>query len=93
MQPKGDAPECSREAVYLPNQDTFLTLGERLWSWKPTENEWRVVELPTGESLNRTGQNRAMVYDPKNKIILLVLGRSGDNGTAQVYALRPGDRF
>jgi hypothetical protein len=42
-------------------------------------------EVEPGEPVS---QNRAMVYDPKRDLILLVLGRSGDDGKAFVYAMR-----
>lgn len=91
MQPKSDgaAPRCSREAVYLPGQDVFLTYGDGgVWLWKPAQNAWRRVEVPFGGAQPRTGENRAMVYDPKRDVIFLVLGEGGDEGLAQVYALR-----
>ena len=86
-------PPCSREAVYLPEPDVFVTFGERVWIWKPNENTWRAVQIPFDKPPSKTGQNRAMVYDPKRKLILLVLGESGDNGVAKLYALRPGEAF
>jgi hypothetical protein len=95
MQPKSTAapPPCSREAVYLPQRDTFVTLGERLWTWKPAENAWRAVHIPFDKAPAKTGQNRAMVYDPKRNLIFLVLGERGDDGVARLYALRPGEAF
>ena len=87
MQPHGEAPPCAREAVYLPRQDAFVTLGNgrqpTLWSWSPTRNEWRRLAIPVPAA----GQNRALVYDPKRELLLLVAG-GGDNGTANVYAMR-----
>jgi hypothetical protein len=93
MQPKTTdaAPACSREAVYLPDQDAFLTYGDGLWLWKRSENAWRRLQIPFDKLPERTGQNRAMVYDTKRKVIFLVLGEGGDNGVAHLYALRPDE--
>jgi hypothetical protein len=88
MRPKGVAPVCAREAVYLPRQDVFLTLeagsGAALWAWSPAGNAWRRVEIPAVAR----GQNRAMVYDAGRDVVLLVAGAGGDAGLAAVYALR-----
>jgi hypothetical protein len=94
MQPRseGAAPACSREAVYLPHEDLFLTYGNGFWAWKPTENAWRRVEIPFDDPPPRAGENRAMVYDSQRVAILLVLGGGGDEGIAQVYALRYKER-
>jgi hypothetical protein len=89
MQPSGSAPKCSREAVYLPKQDAFLTYGDAgAWIWRPAENAWEAVDIPFDHAPARVGQNRAMVYDARRDIVLLVLGQGGDDGVAQVYALR-----
>ena len=95
MQPatSGPPPRCSREAVYLPQQDAFVTFGEGLWMWRPGENSWRNLRVPFQSPPAQVGQNRAMVYDPKREVILLVLGARGDNGVTQVYSLRPGELF
>jgi hypothetical protein len=95
MQPaiKGSPPRCSREAVYLPERDLFVTVGDGAWIWNPANNTWRTVQIPFDKTPSHTGQNRAIVYDSKHNVILLVLGASGDNGIAQVYALRPGAAF
>ena len=94
MHPKSEAgpPACSREAVYLPHEDLFLTYGHGLWAWKPPENAWHRVEIPFEGQPPRTGENRAMVYDPRRDVIFLVLGGGGDDGLAQVYALRYKER-
>jgi hypothetical protein len=89
----GPPPRCSREAVYLPETDAFVTFGDGVWVWKPAANTWKAVPIPFDKAPSQTGQNRAMVYDPKHKVILLVLGARGDDGVAQVYALRPGEAF
>jgi hypothetical protein len=93
MKPKADggAPACSREAVYLPRQDAFLTYGNGFWLWKPAENAWRRATIPFEGPQPRVGENRAMVYDPKRDLVFLVLGERGDDGVAQVYALRYKD--
>ena len=91
MQPEGDIPTASREAIYLPRQDGFLTVGNAAWIWKPSENRWHRVEIPfDGEA--RAGENRAMVYDARRDLVFLVLGAGGDDGLAQVYALRYKER-
>jgi len=79
-------PVCMREAVYLPHEDVFLTLGAGLWAYRVGENRWEKTDInaPPGAA----GQNRAMVYDPQRDLVLLVLGTNGDTGTATVYALR-----
>jgi hypothetical protein len=98
--PAGAAPPvCNREAVYLPGQDVLLTFGpapERrtgpaLWAYEPGANAWYRLSLapPPGiDPRNAAGQNRALVYDPKRDLVLLVLGTGGDRGQASVYALR-----
>jgi hypothetical protein len=87
MRPHGEAPACAREAVYLPRYDVFVTLGtgrqSALWSWSPVRNEWRRLPIP----VPIVGQNRAMVYDPKRELILLV-GAAESAGAAAIYALR-----
>ena len=92
MHPKtsGAAPPgCSREAVYLPKQDMFLTYGNGLWTWSVSENQWHAVGIPFDvKPSSAVGQNRALVYDPKRDVVFLVLGAGGDDGLAQVYALR-----
>jgi hypothetical protein len=87
MKPSGDAaPACMREAVYLPGQDVFLTVGATLWAYKVSQNAWHKIEIPSPPGA--AGQNRAMVYDPQRDLVLLVLGTGGDSGKASVYALR-----
>jgi Galactose oxidase, central domain len=104
MQPKvlapvgGAPPVCTREAVYVPREDVFLIYGPAgegqvlpaMWAYKVNENSWRRVDIRPmylGEK-GQSSQNRAMVYDPKRELIFLVLGTSGDEGMASVYALR-----
>jgi hypothetical protein len=79
-------PECMREAVFIPGEDVFLTLGEALWAYRVKDNVWEKIDIPA--PAGASGQNRAMVYDPQRGLVLLVLGTGGDSGTASVYALR-----
>ena len=99
MQPKvaspsgSQPPDAAREAVYLPQQDLMLIFGgaNDAWSYSPIENTWTKLDIPFGngsEILRESGQNRAMVYDPKHDVILLVLGGRGDLGKSAVFALR-----
>jgi hypothetical protein len=82
----GDPPSCTREAVYIPGQDVFLIYGSGTWEYDPARNIWRKAEI--AEPAERAGQNRAMVYDAKRDVVLLVLGAGGNAGKASVYALR-----
>ncbi|PYV13706.1 MAG: hypothetical protein DMG07_13605 [Acidobacteria bacterium] len=98
--PEGAVPPvCAREAVYIPGQDVFLTYGPApedrtlgaVWVYRPGENAWRRADIPqvTGiEAARRASQNRALVYDPKRDLVLLVLGGGGDAGITLVYAMR-----
>ncbi|HEY2930988.1 MAG TPA: hypothetical protein VGK99_04515 [Acidobacteriota bacterium] len=96
--PSRSVPSCSREAVYIPRQDVFLTYGPdpekksapAMWEYSVGENTWRRIDIPfAGDTgIDRVGQNRAMVYDPRNDVVLLVLGPGGDKGQASVCALR-----
>ncbi len=98
MQPKVVAPEgaaapvCTRESVYIPSEDVVLIYGSAIWEYSVGENVWRRVEIPQMTEVpvrNRTSQNRAMVYDAKHDLVLLVLGANGgDNGLAAVFAMR-----
>jgi hypothetical protein len=92
-------PVCNREGVYLPDQDVFLTYGparERrdtaaLWAYRGADNAWYQIALAAPPGIAPrivAGQNRALVYDPKRDLVLLVVGVGGDQGKAQVYALR-----
>jgi hypothetical protein len=89
---------CARESVYLPQDDVMLSYGgpEDTWAYSPSDNSWRKVAIPfeaspfdAGDDLPRqTGQNRAMVYDARHDVVLLVLGGRGDLGKASVLGLR-----
>ena len=85
-QPEGEAPPCLREAVYLPGPDVFLTYGPGLWEYSPGHNRWRRTSI--ADPPLRAGQNRAMVYDARRDLILLVLGGDGDDGKASVFVLK-----
>jgi hypothetical protein len=85
--PTGPAPNASREAVFVPNPGVFLTYGDQgLYEYNPATNAWRKldVQLPS----ERVNQNRAMIYDEKRDLILLVLGTGGDEGKASVHPIR-----
>ena len=87
LAPKGASPpDCMREAVYIPNEDVFLTIGATSWAYKVNDNVWEKIDIPAPAGIS--GQNRAMVYDPQRDLALLILGENGDSGTATVYALR-----
>src|SRR5262249_16092234 len=86
-------------AVYIPGEDVFLIYGSApedrnlpaMWAYRVDENVWRRVDIPPVSGIEmprRVSQNRAMVYDPKHNLVLLVLGTGGDAGQAFVYALR-----
>ncbi len=79
-------PRCVREAVYIPHEDVFLTLGATTWAYKVSGNSWERIDIPA--PAGSAGQNRAMVYDPQRDLVLLVLGNTGDSGTASVHSLR-----
>lgn len=91
-------PVASREAVYLPSEDVFVTYGPAaedptvpaVWVYSVSDNVWRRMDVPPPEAEphEQVSQNRAMVYDPKRDLILLVLGTGGDEGKAFVYAMR-----
>ena len=94
-----EPPECAREAVYIPGEDVFLIYGPApedrtkpaVWVYKPDENTWRQVDIPPVSGIEperRASQNRALVYDPKRDLVLLVLGTGGDAGDTFVYAMR-----
>ena len=94
-----EPPACTREAVYIPGEDAFVIYGPApedhaapaVWVYKPDENTWRLLDIPPVsdiESARRASQNRALVYDPKRDLVLLVLGSGGDAGHTFVYAMR-----
>jgi hypothetical protein len=85
VQGRADPPACTREAVYIPGQDVLLIYGSGLWEYDPTGNVWRKRNI--AEPSQRVGQNRAMVYDAKRDVVLLILGEGGNAGKASVYAM------
>jgi hypothetical protein len=86
--PAETPPACGREAVYVPDEDVFLTFTDTLWAYRPGENTWRRTDVRFAGAAPKAGQNRAMVYDDKRGLSLLVLGESVNEGKASVYALR-----
>jgi hypothetical protein len=80
-----EPPQGSREAVYLPHQDVFLTYSGATWVYDRTQESWEKLDTPEPA---RAGENHAMVYDAKTGVILLVLGAGGDDGAASIYAMR-----
>jgi hypothetical protein len=86
-------PVSTREAVYIPEEDIFLTLGNGfdVWTYKIDENTWhgKSISWDSGsDAVLGANQNRAMVYDPNHRVVLLVLGGNGDTGQTAVYALK-----
>ena len=62
----------------------LLLCGARdLWEYSPPKNLWRRLSIPFAAT---TGQNRAMVYDEKRDLVLLVVGAS--EGRAAVFGMR-----
>jgi hypothetical protein len=96
LSPQGDKPTPSREAVYLPREDVMLISSPApedrsilaVWAYTPAGNAWRRVKTSFAGTAPRgaSGQNRAMVYDPKRNLLLLVLGETA--GRAAVYGMR-----
>jgi hypothetical protein len=99
LDPRGEAPPvCAREAVYIPEEDLVLFFGSPsgdhgvpVWTYAASQNGWRRITIPwntSTEEVAASNQNRAMVYDSTRGLVFLVLGHSGDEGKASVYALR-----
>ncbi len=89
---------CSREAVYLPDDDVFFTVGKPsddttepgFWAFRIENNTWYKLDLmpPEGWTLDDMKRaNRAWAYDPKHDIVFMVLGES-NTSTAALYGLR-----
>jgi hypothetical protein len=94
---EGRGPVCNREAVYLPKDDVFLTLGggpggaSAIWAYRVGENRWYKLDIqpPEGRTARELrSQNRAWAYDPDHDLVLMVLGESGNASRAVVYAMR-----
>jgi hypothetical protein len=96
LEPAGGRPQTSREAVYLPAQDVMLICAPdrqdrgalAIWEYSPARNTWRraPVSFAGGAPRGAAGQNRAMVYDAKQDLVLLVLG--ANEAGAAVYGMR-----
>ena len=98
--PQGSRPPVTlRESVYLPNEDVVLMYdraGEgrsetSVWAYKVDENAWYLLDMapPVGlEEVDYSGHNRALLYDEKRDLVLLVIGARGNEGQAHVFALR-----
>jgi len=90
----------AREAVYLPEEDAFLTEGyptgevdvAGMYVYRTGENAWYRADIPAppGRKMQElAAQNRAMAFDPKRNLVLMVLGEhSGNLGKAVVYGLK-----
>jgi hypothetical protein len=103
--PKGSAPPvCSRESVYIPEADVFLTCSpaserqasSEMWVYKIDKNAWYRIQIPFDsetDAIRRAHENRALVYDPQHGLVLLLLGGDGDEGKVSVYALKYRDGF
>ena len=99
LEPRGGSPVASRESAYLPKADVLLISSPApedrnilaVWAYSPGDNSWRRVptsfagERPRGAA----GQNRAMVYDPKHDLLLLVLGETADRTVVYGMQYRP----
>jgi len=74
-----------REAVYIPNSDTVLWLGDRLFAFDCKTNRMAEleVELPPG----RYGHECAMVYDPKHDVCVALIP-SSFSGPMQTFLFR-----
>lgn len=99
--PDAEVPVCMREAVYLPDEDALVTVGpapedrNALAFWicqfsgsSPNRNSWCRMKVPQPNSIGGIGQNRALVYDPHNQVMFLVLGTGGNRGNARLLVLR-----
>ena len=61
-----------------------------LFVYRADDNSWAPLNapMPPRVSLGEYNENRAMVYDAKHDVVLLVLGEGGDMGRAVVYGMR-----
>ena len=97
---EGKPPVCRREGVYIPGEDVYFTCGypaekggkPGIYVYRVSENLWYRINIPPPPGKNMrsiVGQNRAITFDSKHNLILMVLGeRDGDVGKAVVYAFR-----
>ena len=89
-------PTCTREAVYLPDDDIVLMYGRtprdptqpNVWAYSVAENRWAEVQIPQVEGIRPYGHNRVLLYDQERNLIWLVLGTGGAKGKAHVYVMR-----
>jgi hypothetical protein len=96
--PGAAPPACAREAAYLPEHNVVLAFGRprtnpqglALYAYRLDDNSGTQLNLPMPRraSLDEYNENRAMVYDGRHDLVLLVLGEGGDKGKAAVYGLR-----
>ncbi|MGC1243747.1 MAG: kelch repeat-containing protein [Chryseosolibacter sp.] len=95
----GRPPVCQREAVYLPEDDVFLTTGTpvgdnsgpSLWAFRVQENRWYRTEIqpPKGLTMRHlVTPTRGWNYDPIHDRIFMVLGQGGDQSGSAVYGLK-----
>jgi len=86
----GQPPVCQREAVYLPDDDVFLTAGSpadknaepAFWAYHVGENRWYRLNInPPGElTMNdMVGANRAWIYDPIHDIVFMLMREYSDS--------------
>jgi hypothetical protein len=59
-----------------------------LWVCQLETLEWVRLTTPIDIPVGYSDQNRALVYDPRDKQMFLVLGAHGDEGEARLFALR-----
>lgn len=74
-----------REAVYLPNHDTVLWLGDRLFALELSTSKMRKLEVDLPKGLY--GHECAMVYDPKHDVCVALIPRSF-SGPMQTFLFR-----
>jgi hypothetical protein len=101
--PRGaQPPAASRAAVYIPRDDVFVIHGRApdsrgasaMWAYRLESNEWTRLDIPPApgvEASANVSQNRALLYDEKRDVVLLVLGTRGDDGLTHVFAMRYSD--
>src|SRR5262249_11657235 len=96
LKPKGETPIASREAAYIPQHDVVVISspavedrnGLAMWAYTPVDNTWRRIRYPFAGAAPRgpAGQNRAMVYDEKRDLLLMILGDTA--GRAAAYGMK-----
>jgi len=92
---------CLSQFRYIAYEDAFFTCGylpekpeeAGIYIFRVGENAWYRVDIapPPGKKMRGVvGQNRAIIYDPKHNLVLMVLGElsSGGLDNAAVHALR-----